>query len=646
MNPLFHSMARPWIALMILIGALWGCQRETRSAASFQFPERPVENPFYLNSSGITEIDGVAVGNLKRARALTTVDFTMVILDSLPQNTDVSTYAAELFSEWGIGAHNEGKGVLFLFVKESGMLKIEVGYGLEGLYPDGFVGSFQDNLRHYFTGEYFGDFVSGMITSMVKRAIEGDQEALQAPASVLSTEGQLDSGSRFLSGGAGVLESDFFSDPAKKLALIRPIDQETRHKFDKHSDPREVIRRYVESLSLGINSPDLGLLTEGSRYMRVEYPKSVGFQREAARDFSGPFELLIEGDYAAAHFKKASVMPLLLRQDSSGDWLLDVTKSWALIQASNDLLTMRTAFHDHSWMFIWPKSEKWREILATPKPFPLDQDLAATIKELEQQIRDNPEDAAACFRLADIFYFECYWIRSAMEVLEEGFRRKPYSVNQRRRFLTMAFRFPDYSRVAHHLEQMVLRYPDDTYAVKTFIWFLEIHDPRNPILPKLKRWQVEPLLPLVPVIFDARPFYFSRRHFPLPTGTGKVEIDCRHLLSHWDEGSPASVRVMVTDKSRQQAFGIDYTAASPDQPLAAALIVDSTPESATESGTQPVPGQFLALEKPVTISIAWNNDGTASLKVNDDQISARQIGFTPAFLKVYSGSGRVEFTIR
>jgi uncharacterized protein len=57
---------------------------------------------------------------------------------------DYNNYANRLYSAWGIGKKGEDKGVLiFVAVKERKM-RIETGYGVEGILPDGLVGEIRD----------------------------------------------------------------------------------------------------------------------------------------------------------------------------------------------------------------------------------------------------------------------------------------------------------------------------------------------------------------------------------------------------------------------------------------------------------------------------------------------------------------------
>ena len=49
--------------------------------------------------------------------------------------------AVDLFKQWGIGAKGKDEGVLILLALAERRVKIEVGYGLEGILPDGRCGS-------------------------------------------------------------------------------------------------------------------------------------------------------------------------------------------------------------------------------------------------------------------------------------------------------------------------------------------------------------------------------------------------------------------------------------------------------------------------------------------------------------------------
>ena len=63
---------------------------------------------------------------------------------TIGENEEYNLYANGLYKAWGIGKKGEDKGVLiFLTVKER-KIRIETGYGVEGILPDGLVGEILD----------------------------------------------------------------------------------------------------------------------------------------------------------------------------------------------------------------------------------------------------------------------------------------------------------------------------------------------------------------------------------------------------------------------------------------------------------------------------------------------------------------------
>lgn len=55
---------------------------------------------------------------------------------------DIESYAADLFRQWGIGGKSSNRGILVLLVVQERRYRVEVGYGLEPILPDGKVGGF------------------------------------------------------------------------------------------------------------------------------------------------------------------------------------------------------------------------------------------------------------------------------------------------------------------------------------------------------------------------------------------------------------------------------------------------------------------------------------------------------------------------
>jgi len=71
---------------------------------------------------------------------------TSVVVVTMPTvgDSDVVIYTNELYQAWGIGKKGEDKGVLILLAVKERRIRIETGYGVEGILPDGRVGEILD----------------------------------------------------------------------------------------------------------------------------------------------------------------------------------------------------------------------------------------------------------------------------------------------------------------------------------------------------------------------------------------------------------------------------------------------------------------------------------------------------------------------
>jgi uncharacterized protein len=92
---------------------------------------------------------------------------TAIVVATVPsigENEDYTMYANGIYKEWGIGKKGEDKGVLiFLTVKER-KIRIETGYGVEGILPDGLVGEILDKYVAPFLKN--GNYGKGLYNAM------------------------------------------------------------------------------------------------------------------------------------------------------------------------------------------------------------------------------------------------------------------------------------------------------------------------------------------------------------------------------------------------------------------------------------------------------------------------------------------------
>lgn len=97
---------------------------------------------------------------LTNFKAETTIEVAIVTVPTLDQES-IEVYAVKLFEEWGIGDKEKDNGVLLLVAPTEREVKIEVGYGLEGVFTDAQADGI---IRKVITPEFKkGDYNKGIV---------------------------------------------------------------------------------------------------------------------------------------------------------------------------------------------------------------------------------------------------------------------------------------------------------------------------------------------------------------------------------------------------------------------------------------------------------------------------------------------------
>jgi uncharacterized protein len=86
------------------------------------------------------------------------------------EGDSVDDFASRLFEKWGVGPKGTDRGVLILLAVDDRQYHIEVGYGLEGILPDGKVGGFgRQMVPNLKQGDYSGAMLqlTGQIAGVI-----------------------------------------------------------------------------------------------------------------------------------------------------------------------------------------------------------------------------------------------------------------------------------------------------------------------------------------------------------------------------------------------------------------------------------------------------------------------------------------------
>lgn len=161
--------------------------------------ERPEEipNPKTRDNTWVTDLTGTlrpqTIQQLNQIidalETETTAEIAVVVVHSL-EGQEIEEFAHDLFQRWGIGKKGKDNGVLLLWSTGDRRIRIEVGYGLEAILPDGKCGAILDN----YVIPYFrtGDFDTGLLWGVQTIAAVVRNEPINIPSA--TTESYDESG--------------------------------------------------------------------------------------------------------------------------------------------------------------------------------------------------------------------------------------------------------------------------------------------------------------------------------------------------------------------------------------------------------------------------------------------------------------------
>jgi len=120
-----------------------------------------------IDQSTTAQIDDICRQVDEKAHA----QIALVTINTL-DGSDIETYSINLAEKWGMG-HKADRGVLILYAIQDHRARIEVGYGLEAILPDGKVGGFQREAIPLMRSEQYSQALL-LVTSRVAQVIADD----------------------------------------------------------------------------------------------------------------------------------------------------------------------------------------------------------------------------------------------------------------------------------------------------------------------------------------------------------------------------------------------------------------------------------------------------------------------------------------
>ncbi|MCB2193644.1 MAG: TPM domain-containing protein [Deltaproteobacteria bacterium] len=163
--------------LIIALAALLALATSALAALDYPRPSGPGGQP-----SAVGDFANMIPAQAKQAMEAIATELyqktgAAVVVATVPSldGESIEQAAVQLFEKWGIGKKGEDKGVLILLAPKERKMRIEVGYGLEGVLTDATSGAVRDQyMLPYFKK---GKFAQGMLAGEVAVASVIAQDA-------------------------------------------------------------------------------------------------------------------------------------------------------------------------------------------------------------------------------------------------------------------------------------------------------------------------------------------------------------------------------------------------------------------------------------------------------------------------------------
>jgi uncharacterized protein len=440
----------------------------------------------FVNETQDRKYDRALRASVRFFQSRTQLQLGIILKDELPGEKAIESFAAEAFKKARLGERNGGKALLFVWAEKERQFKIEVGYALEGVFPDALCRRLEHGARTFMlsTTPYARrDFLVELIVTMGLQYLEfrttGEVADFTLPT---SRAGRLSS--HYLSGGAGIVGRGYASSieqVERELVALPPL---LAGQMQPNAEIDEVVRRYLYSLELGLGDPQLPLLTEASRYFRMEKPHSPGYlQRIRAYQSKGmPYRIQQQADLAVVHFKPGTpVLPIFLRRDEKGRWLVDEPKVWSHFHLYQDG-SHGLKYNDSPYAFAATDKSggagmaRFGGLAQVPPLMKLSTDLRQALRDAENTVYRNPRDPNAYKQLADLLHFELYWINAVGPVYEKVLELAPDRTAVRWRLIDIYEMTSDVDGVERQYHEILRRNPHDAYAAHYLKHLRELYD--------------------------------------------------------------------------------------------------------------------------------------------------------------------------
>jgi uncharacterized protein len=233
----------------------------------------------------------------------------------------IGEFAADAVDELRIGGKTrEERGVLLLYDVAGQRLKVEVGYGLEGYFPDAFVSYLvNDHARMFFAS---GDLSVGLrlllrlLQHRIREAVIGNAFD---PRAVKAVEA-----GGYLSGGAGVSAAVPLSS-AIVTGAVTSMSAQEKSRYLARESPEQTYSAYLDWLAGTKFDPEVDLFTPESRRYLLGFPLTPAYRHFILfGEYGKSHRIVRRGDHAVLYFTGTPFVSPHFFVNEAGRWRIDM----------------------------------------------------------------------------------------------------------------------------------------------------------------------------------------------------------------------------------------------------------------------------------------------------------------------------------
>jgi TPM domain len=424
----------------------------------------------------------------------TGINLGIVFQEKLPPLTTIEMRADQLFGKLKLGRKSDGKALLFLWSEKERLFKIEVSYDLEPVFPDALCKRLEEGARTFMlsSSPYARrDFIVELEVTMSLHYLDYKKSGRLGELALPDAGYRYVGG--YLAGGAGIVGRGYAATVERVQQELKPLPSQLELEMQPGGTPEETVQRYLRSLELGVGEPNVPLLTEASRYFRMDKPHAPGYMRRIRAYYANamPYRIIERGELAVASFQpNQPVLPIFLRRDEAGLWRVDEPKVWAEVGLFWDG-SSRLKYDDAAYAFgIAPRPGESapRSIFgkkAVPPPLlPMPTNLKERVARAEARVQKDPSSVEAWIELADLLHFEMYWLQSSESVYERIVRLDPERLEMHWRLIDIYQMTSDVEGENREWCEILRRRPTDDTALWYYKWFRKsyyLEDPKTDV---------------------------------------------------------------------------------------------------------------------------------------------------------------------